>query len=78
MDLGEDCNKTITMTELGQRVLTLAEVLQTFENDSNMFNIKLPSNSDWRTVVFKKRHVEIDGKNKVIVMGRDITDKVRL
>ena len=31
-----------------------------------------------RTVILKKNKVEVDGKIKVIVMVRDITDKVSL
>jgi hypothetical protein len=76
MEKDDDLTKTITMTELGQSVLTLTEVLQTFEVDSTLFNIKL--GECLRTVVLKKNKVEIDGKNKVIIMIRDVSDKIRI
>ena len=63
-------------------VLTLSEVLLTFEKESAMFNIKFSDSSypttDCRTVVLTKTMVEVDGKNKLTVMIRDVTDKVRL
>ena len=47
-----------------------------------MFNIKFSDSSDpttdCRTVVLTKTKVDVDGKNKLIVMIRDVTDKVRL
>ena len=59
-----------------------------------MFNLKLPSetqrnlqlpsetqrqgNGHYRTVILKKHQVEIDGQTKLIVMIRDVTDKVML
>ena len=54
-------------------MLTLYEVLQTFEVESPMFNINYN-----RTVVLKKNFVEIEGAKKLIVMMRDVTDKVTL
>ena len=71
--------QTITVTEIGRRVLTLNEVIQTFDVDSAMFNIKLnEASGDCRTVVMKKRWVEVQGKKKLIIMIRDLTDKVKL
>lgn len=48
------CNETITVSELGQSVLTLREVVQTFDVDSPMFNIKLREQDGGRTVIMKK------------------------
>jgi hypothetical protein len=64
-------------------VLTLDEVLQTFEVESSMFNIKLRAGDEEdtqnvRTVMLKKNYVEIEGRTKVIIMIRDETDKVKL
>ena len=62
-----DFSKTIGETDLGESVLTLTEALLTFEVESEMFNIKLPSdtqrqgNTHYRTVILKKHQVEIDG-----------------
>jgi hypothetical protein len=76
-------NASITVTELGRSVLTLSEVLLTFERDSAMFNIKVPGEienpaDEYRTVVLSKTKVEVDGKDNLIIMIRDVTDKVRL
>ena len=71
--------ESIEVTELGQRVLTLSEVLLTFETESPMFNIKLAERQGkYRTVILSKNSVEVDGTNKIILMIRDITDKVKL
>jgi len=46
-----------------------------------MFNIKVWVNgeeTEYRTVVLTKNKAEIDGNNKVIVLIRDVTDKIRL
>ena len=43
-----------------------------------MFNIKLADDVEARTVILTKTQVEVDGKNNLIVMIRDVTDKVRL
>ena len=50
-----------------------------------MYNIKLnrseeedSQTDDYRTVVLKKNQVEIDGKVKLIIMIRDVSDRVRL
>ena len=45
-----------------------------------MFNIKncVDEEVSYRTVILTKTKVEINGKNKLIVMIRDVTDKVRL
>ena len=66
---------------MGKSVLSLTEVLQTFEVESAMFNIKVwvdGQEAEYRTVVLHKNKAEIDGKNKLIVIIRDETDKVRL
>ena len=68
----ESHGSTIGETELGERVLTLSEVIHTFEVESGMFELGA------RIVVFTKRKVEIDGKEKLIVMIRDVTDGQRL
>ena len=68
----ESHGSTIGETELGERVLTLSEVIQTFEVESGMFDLGS------RIVVFTKRKVEIDGREKLIVMIRDVTDRQRL
>ena len=79
-----DVTKSIGEADLGESVLTLTEALFTFEVESEMFNIKLPSetqrqgNSHYRTVILKKHQVEIDGQTKLIIMIRDVTDKVML
>ena len=72
--------ENICLTDLGQNVLTLTEVMQTFEVESDMFNIKLNTEETavFRTVILKKTVVQVDGKQKLIVMIRDITDRVRL
>ena len=77
-----DGTKSIGETDLAESVLTLTEVLMTFEVESDMFNIAMPSNTQrqgnghYRTVIFKKHQVEIDGQTKLIIMIRDVTDKV--
>jgi len=44
-----------------------------------MFNIKLTDNDvDCRTVVLRKADVDIDSRKRLIVMIRDVTDKVKL
>jgi len=49
-----------------------------------MYNIKLPEvqrelgSIGYRTVVLKKTYVEIDDRKKLIIMIRDVTDRVRL
>ena len=45
-----------------------------------MFNIKLKNEEtpDYRTIILKKTIVQVDGKQKLILMIRDITDRVRL
>ena len=51
-----------------------------------MFNIKLEPNAnldtkqtkDFRTVILSKNQVEVEGTIKLIVMIRDVTDRVRL
>jgi chemotaxis signal transduction protein len=49
-----------------------------------MFNIKIgvatdaDTEAEYRTVVLTKTNAEIDGKIKLILMIRDVTDKVRL
>ena len=46
-----------------------------------MFNLKVRvdhEETEYRTVILSKNKAEIDGKKKVIVIIRDITDKVRL
>jgi len=73
----EDDNSIMEESELGQSVLTLGEAVQTFTIESQMFNIKLDQD-DYRTVVLHKNEVQIDGKTKLIVMVRDLSDKVRL
>jgi len=74
----EEGSKSICVTELGQSVLTLAEVLQTFEESSAMFKINLYNSDSCRTVVLKKNYTTIDGETKMIVMIRDVSDKMRL
>ena len=65
-------------------MLTLSEALKTFEVESNMFNIKLyqaEGQQDfvkYRTVILTKNMVEVEGKNELIIMIRDVTDKVSL
>jgi hypothetical protein len=77
-------SKLIQESELGHSVLNLTEVLQTFEVESAMFNIKIGvatdenAEAEYRTVVLTKNQAEIDGKTKLIVMIRDVTDKVLL
>jgi len=81
----EEASRSIQECELGENVLTLHEVIQTFEKDSPMYNIKLPRTElnssvqeECRTVVLKKNSAEIDGKSKLIIMIRDVSDRVRL
>ena len=77
-------SKLIQESELGHSVLNLTEVLQTFEVESSMFNIKIgvatdeTAEAEYRTVVITKNEAEIDGKTKLIVMIKDVTAKVRL
>jgi len=52
-----DWSKGISETELGKSVLSLTEVLQTFEVESAMFNIKVwvdGEETEYRTVILKK------------------------
>lgn len=63
---------------MAQSVLTLNEVIQTFDLESTMFNIKLGQDLHYRTVILTKNEVEIEGKKKMILIIRDVTDKVRL
>ena len=65
------------MSELGQSVLTLAEVIMVFDKESAMYNIKV-TGQETRTVVLTKNEVEVDGSTKVIVMIRDISDRMKL
>ena len=78
MDSENEADSSIQVTELGKSVLTLSEVLLTFDRESKMFNIKLSDDVEARTVILTKTQVEVDGKNNLIVMIRDVTDKVRL
>jgi len=77
--LEEDGNKSgnISMTELGESVLTLDEVVQISEVENLVFHLKSSRVEGSRTVVLKKNMVEIDGITKLIIMIRDITDTVR-
>lgn len=43
MEYDSECSASISVTELGNSVLTLSEVLLTFEHNSAMFNIKMES-----------------------------------
>jgi hypothetical protein len=54
----------------------LGEVLQTFTGESDLYTIKITGVT--RTVVLTKNEVEMEGERKVIVMVRDVTDKVKL
>ena len=75
-----DCSQSIEEIDLGQSVLTLTEVVQTFEVESPMLNIKLQGENakNCRTVVLTKNKVEVDGKSQIIVVINDVTDRVRL
>jgi len=70
-------DNSIQGAELGTNVLTLHEVLQTFSSESSMYNIQLDK-GDYRTVVLTKNEVELDGTFKMIVMIRDVSDRVQL
>ena len=74
----EECSQSITVDDLAQSVLTLHEVVQLFDVGSPTFNIKLHDEEDVRTVVLTKTMVEVDGRDKVIVMIRDVSDRTRL
>ena len=84
MMMTSEGNHSIEENELGENVLTLHEVLQTFEVESPMYNIKLKRSEenseedDYRTVVLEKNQVEIAGSVKLIIMIRDVSDRVRL
>jgi len=57
-----DTSKSIGDIDLGESVLTLIEALLTFEDESEMYNIRLPQgNRAYRTVILKKHKVDIDG-----------------
>jgi hypothetical protein len=78
MELEESCS-IIEEKDLGSSVLTLSEVMQTFESSSTMFNIKLRRTSiDCRTVILTKNKVEVDGASKLLVMINDVSDRVKL
>ena len=79
MEKHDDLSKTITETELGENVLTLSEVLETFTLESALFNIRLTGDHEdnYRTVSLKKNKVKVDGKDKLVLMIRDVTDTVR-
>ena len=77
--LTEDENsRSIEGPELGHSILTLSEVVKTFEVESALFNIKLPNKEETRSVLLKKNKVEIDGETKMIIMINDVTAKVKL
>ena len=79
MATDDDGSCQIREEDLAQSVLTLNEVMLTFDVESTMFNIKLHGQEgEYRTVVLTKNEVEIEGKKKMIVIIRDVTDKVRL
>ena len=60
----ENNESSIMMTDLGKSVLTLNEVVQLFEVESVMYNIKLQDDEQAiRTVVLKKSKVEVNGEN---------------
>ena len=42
-----------------------------------MYNVKLNEGGDYRTVVLKKNYAVIDGREKLIIMINDVTDKVK-
>ena len=59
--------------------MTLSEIIQTFEGESSMYSIKLVAgSSDYRVVVLTKNKVRVDGVDKVIIMIRDVTNKIKL
>ena len=80
MEMGEDGSNLIDEKDLGKSILTLSEVEQTFETDSDLFNITLCDGEtpEQRTVLLKKNNVEVDGQQKLIIMIRDVTDSIRL
>jgi len=53
--------------------------LQTFKVESALFNIRM-STADkvFRTVMLKKKQVEIDGETKLIIMINDVSARVKL
>jgi len=60
----ENNESSIMMTDLGKSVLTLNEVVQLFEVESVMYNIKLQDDEQAiRTVILKKSKVEVNGEN---------------
>ena len=69
---------TIDEEELGKSILNLSEVLRTFEIESALYNIRLPNGGEEITVILTKKKVEVDGETKLIVMIRDVSDKIRL
>jgi len=84
METEDDDISWIREEDLSHSVLTLNEVMQTFhtESTSKMFNIKFHEtegqDAEYRTVYLTKNEVQIDGNNKLIVIIRDVSDKVRL
>jgi hypothetical protein len=79
MEKPDDLSNSITVTELGESVLTLSEVVQTFEVESALFNIRLTGDKEnaYRTVSLRKNKVKVEGKDKLVLMIRDVTDTVR-
>jgi hypothetical protein len=53
--MSEDNSDSIRETELGTNVLSLTEVLQTFDVESSMFHIKTSSEKVIRAVILKKK-----------------------
>ena len=51
--------------------------MQTFRENSGMYNVKLNGGEEYRTVLLKKNYAVIDGTRKLIIMINDVTDKVK-
>ena len=59
-------------------VLNLSEVVQTFDKESTLYNIRLKEQEENRTVLLAKNIVEVAGETKLILMVRDVTANVKL
>jgi hypothetical protein len=74
----EEQSQSIDVADLGMSVLNLSEVVQTFDKESTLYNIRLKEQEENRTVLLAKNIVEVAGETKLILMVRDVTANVKL
>jgi len=57
----EEQSQSIDVADLGMSVLNLSEVVQTFDKESTLYNIRLKEQEENRTVLLAKNIVEVAG-----------------